>query len=191
MGGKRQCRVNLASICTTRRRTLGEARKGNRMQGLIGAIVAAFAGIAVGFWLRSASVKAEKAQLAQRALELSAELAAERERLRVETQARAEADRVQAGTIARLEAELKAERQSLAEKLAMLDSAKQTLANQFEALARKTWERFSIHLRRKSRSFATRSSRRRATPRPASQNWKASSAISAASTSSWPTKPAT
>jgi DNA recombination protein RmuC len=120
------------------------------MQGLIGAIVAAFAGIAVGFWLRSASVKAEKAQLAQRALELSAELAAERERLRVETQARAEADRVQAGTIARLEAELKAERQSLAEKLAMLDSAKQTLANQFEALAGKI-------LDEKSKSFSAAS----------------------------------
>jgi DNA recombination protein RmuC len=107
------------------------------MQGLIGAIVAALAGVAIGFWLRSASAKAEKAQLAQRSLELSVELAAERERMRTESQARAEADRAQASAIARLEAELKAERQGLAEKLALLETAKQALANQFEALAGK------------------------------------------------------
>jgi DNA recombination protein RmuC len=117
------------------------------MPGLIGAIVAAFAGIAVGFWLRSASAKAEKAQLTQRTLELSAELAADRERLRTETQARAEGDRAQAATIGRLEAELRAERQSLAEKVALLEGAKQTLANQFEALAGKILEE-------KSKSFS-------------------------------------
>ena len=107
------------------------------MPGLIGAIVAAFIGVAVGFWLRSASAKAEKAQLAQRNLELSAELASERERLRVESQARAETDRTQAATIGRLDAELKAERQSLAEKVALLEGAKENLAHQFEALAGK------------------------------------------------------
>ena len=120
------------------------------MQGLIGAIVAAFVGVAVGFWLRSASAKAEKAQLAQRSQELSVELAAERERLRAETQARAEADRAQSAAIARLEAELKAERQSLAEKLALLETAKQALANQFEALAGKI-------LDEKSKSFSAAS----------------------------------
>jgi DNA recombination protein RmuC len=117
------------------------------MQGLIGAIVAAFAGIAVGFWVRSTSAKAEKAQLTQRTLELSAELAADRERLRTETQARAEGDRAQAATVGRLEAELRAERQSLAEKVALLEGAKQTLANQFEALAGKILEE-------KSKSFS-------------------------------------
>jgi DNA recombination protein RmuC len=120
------------------------------MPGLIGAIVAAFAGIAVGFWLRSASTKAEKEQLAQRTLELSVELAAERERLRAESQARAEADRTQSATIGRLEAELKAERQSMAEKVALLEGAKQTLANQFEALAGKILEE-------KSKSFSAAS----------------------------------
>jgi DNA recombination protein RmuC len=120
------------------------------MQGLIVAIVAAFVGVAVGFWLRSASTKAEKAQLTQRSLELSVELAAERERLRSETQARAEADREQASAIARLEAELKAERQGLAEKLALLETAKQALANQFEALAGKI-------LDEKSKSFSASS----------------------------------
>jgi DNA recombination protein RmuC len=120
------------------------------MESLIGAIVAAFVGVAVGFWLRSASAKAEKAQLAQRSLELSAELAAERERLRAETQGRAEADRAQASAIGRLEAELKAERQGLAEKLALLETAKQALANQFEALAGKI-------LDEKSKSFSASS----------------------------------
>ena len=65
-------------------------------------------GVAFGFWLRSASAKAEKAQLAQRALELGAELAAERERLRAESQARTDTDRTQSASISRLEAELKA-----------------------------------------------------------------------------------
>jgi DNA recombination protein RmuC len=114
---------------------------------LIGAIVAAFVGVAVGFWLRSASARSEKAQLEQRSVELTAELAAERERLRAESQARAEADRTQAATIGRLEAELKAERQSLAEKLVLLETAKQSLANQFEALAGKI-------LDEKSKSFS-------------------------------------
>jgi DNA recombination protein RmuC len=120
------------------------------MQGLIGAIIAAFIGVAVGFWLRSTSAKAEKAQLAQRNFELSAELAADRERLRAESQARADVDRLQAATIGRLEAELKAERQGLAEKLALLETAKQTLAHQFEALAGKI-------LDEKSRSFSAAS----------------------------------
>jgi DNA recombination protein RmuC len=117
------------------------------MQGLIGAIVAALMGVAFGFWLRSASAKAEKAQLAQRALELGAELAAERERLRAESQARTDTDRTQSASISRLEAELKAERQSLTEKVALLEGAKQTLANQFEALAGKI-------LDEKSKSFS-------------------------------------
>ncbi len=104
-------------------------------------------GVAFGFWLRSASAKAEKAQLAQRALELGAELAAERERLRAESQARTDTDRTQSASISRLEAELKAERQSLTEKVALLEGAKQTLANQFEALAGKI-------LDEKSKSFS-------------------------------------
>jgi len=57
------------------------------MQGVIGGVVAAFVGILVGFWLRGASSKAEKAQREQRAQELAAELAGTRAAL---TQAHAE-----------------------------------------------------------------------------------------------------
>src|ERR1700728_4692991 len=45
------------------------------MQALIAGIVAAFAGILVGFWLRSTFAKSEKAQAAQRTQELAGELA--------------------------------------------------------------------------------------------------------------------
>jgi DNA recombination protein RmuC len=51
------------------------------MQTLIAALVAALLGIVVGFWLRSFSAKAEKAQLAQRNVELGAELASARQQL--------------------------------------------------------------------------------------------------------------
>ena len=61
------------------------------MQGLIGALVAAFAGIVLGFWLRAASNKAEKAQLERRTAELADEVAA----------ARTELARVQAESAAR------------------------------------------------------------------------------------------
>ena len=45
------------------------------MQALIAGIVAAFAGILVGFWLRSTFAKSEKAQAEQRTQELAGELA--------------------------------------------------------------------------------------------------------------------
>jgi DNA recombination protein RmuC len=75
------------------------------------------------------------------------ELSAERDRLRSDLQAKAEAERVQTGRISQLETELRNERQNLAEKLALLESAKQTLANQFEALAGEILEK-------KSKSFS-------------------------------------
>ena len=65
------------------------------MQALIAGIVAAFVGIFVGFWLRSTTAKAEKAQtdqLAQRNRELTGELAAQRSeltRIQAESAARA------------------------------------------------------------------------------------------------------
>ncbi len=43
------------------------------MQGLI-AVVAAIAGILVGYWLRNAAARGDKAQLAQRNAELAAEV---------------------------------------------------------------------------------------------------------------------
>jgi DNA recombination protein RmuC len=63
------------------------------------------------------------------------QLTSERDALRSELQAKTEAERLQSATIGQLEAELRNERQNLAEKLALLESAKQTLAHQFEALA--------------------------------------------------------
>lgn len=157
------------------------------MQALI-AMVAALVGIGLGFWLRSAAAKGEKAaaaneraQLAQRNAELAAELAgvrteiaqireiAERragfESLCVERQgiidrlteereqsvaamlAKTEAERQLTAKISALEAELRNERQNMGEKIALLDAAKKSLADQFEALAGEILEK-------KAKSFA-------------------------------------
>jgi DNA recombination protein RmuC len=139
------------------------------MQALILGIAAAFAGIFLGFWLRAASAKAEKAQLGQRAQELTGELSAvrgelaqtqaesaaragfeslaaerarmieqltaERDGLRAYLQAKSELESQSAKTIGELETKLENEKKNLQEKLALLETAKQTLANQFEALA--------------------------------------------------------
>lgn len=63
------------------------------------------------------------------------QLTAERDTLRSELQAKADTERAQAARISQLEADLKNERQNLAEKLALLEEAKTTLSNQFQALA--------------------------------------------------------
>jgi DNA recombination protein RmuC len=76
-----------------------------------------------------------------------AQLAAERDRLRAELQARGETETRSAARISQLEAELRNERQNLAEKLALLETAKQALAHHFEALAGEILEK-------KSKSFA-------------------------------------
>lgn len=132
-------------------------------------VAAVCVGIVLGFFLKSASAKAEKNLLDQRALELVNELAAARATL---AQAQAAAD-ARAGfeplaaererTIARLEQEcaalrsalqdkneqaaqanntiaalntrLENEQNNIAEKITLLDQARQALANQFEALA--------------------------------------------------------
>ncbi len=139
------------------------------MQALIVGAVAAIAGILVGFWLRSASMKAERALLEQRNREsadalnaarqsleqtqaesaaragfesLAAErektierIAAERDDVRQQLQAKGEVERDQAARVSELEAELRKEREGLAEKVALLEEAKQTLADKFQALA--------------------------------------------------------
>jgi len=74
-------------------------------------------------------------------------LAAERDGVREELQASHIAAREQAARISQLEAELNNERQNMAEKITLLESAKQALANQFEALAAEVLEK-------KSRTFA-------------------------------------
>jgi DNA recombination protein RmuC len=147
------------------------------MQALISGVAAAFVGILVGFWLRGASAKGEKAQLEQRSAELGAELTtareavktaqaesasragfeslaterasalekmkAERDGLRGELQGKQETEQRSAARISQLEAELRGERAGLAEKLVLLEQAKKTLADQFEALAGEILEKKS------------------------------------------------
>ena len=67
--------------------------------------------------------------------------------LRKEMAANAETERMQAARIKELEAELRNERQNLGEKLALLNEARKTLADQFQALA-------GDILDQKSKSFA-------------------------------------
>ena len=62
-------------------------------------------------------------------------LIAERDFAHAELQTGSETTRTYSARISQLEAELKSEREGLKEKLALLEAAKQTLANQFEALA--------------------------------------------------------
>ena len=141
------------------------------------AAAAALIGIFVGFWLRGRSADTEKAQFDQRIGELTrtveeakaaqsqfqAEsasraryeaLAGEREKALIETreklQSKLESELVQAAQIKGLETELSNERQNMAEKIALLETAKTTLANQFQALA-------DAVLEKKSESFTTTS----------------------------------
>ena len=76
-----------------------------------------------------------------------AQLRTANEGLRGQIDANAATERTQAARISQLEAELKAERQALAEKLALLETAKKTLSDQFAALA-------SDILDQKSKSFS-------------------------------------
>jgi DNA recombination protein RmuC len=113
-------------------------------------------------WHRHASVRAQKASLEQRGVDLTSELSAtrlelansriesaaragyealatEREKtlgaVRQELQAKADAERTLAARVKELEADLRNERQNLAEKLALLETAKKSLSDQFQALA--------------------------------------------------------
>jgi len=64
-------------------------------------------------------------------------LESERSGLREELRVKGDIERDQAASISKLEADLKNERAGLAEKVAILENAKQALAHQFEALAGK------------------------------------------------------
>ena len=138
------------------------------MQAVIAGITI-LAGIALGYWIRTISTKAEKALLEQRSRETAEALAllqsqlaqaqaasaaragfeslalerektierlnAERDLLRTEQQTSHDAARAYTSRISQLEADLKNERQNLAEKVALLESAKKSLSDQFSALA--------------------------------------------------------
>lgn len=71
----------------------------------------------------------------------------ERDALRSELQIKTTEERNQTARVKELEAELRGERQSLAEKLALLETAKQALAHQFESIAAEILEK-------KSKSFS-------------------------------------
>ncbi len=79
-------------------------------------------------------------------------IAAERDSAREELQTKAEIERNQAARIGELEAELRKEHEGLAEKVALLEEAKKTLADKFEALAGEI-------LDKKSKSFSEGSQR--------------------------------
>lgn len=140
----------------------------------IAAVVAAIAGILIGFWLRGSSAHKENAQLELRIAELGRNFDAARADLeksqaesslragfqaladergkalmtaRDELQAKTESERVQGARIKELEAELRNERQNVAEKIALLDTAKKTLSDQFQTLAAEI-------LDQKSKSFS-------------------------------------
>jgi DNA recombination protein RmuC len=147
------------------------------MQDLLIGIVAALLGVALGFWLRDSSAKADKEQVKQREDELRAvraelelakaksderagfeslagerektivQLSVERDELRQELKAESEVVGSQGKQIAGLEAELEGERKKLAENLALLETAKEALANQFKTLADEILEK-------KSKSFS-------------------------------------
>jgi DNA recombination protein RmuC len=101
-------------------------------------VIAAVAGILVGYWLRSTSAKAQIAgfealaeEREMRAGELTAEIGA----LRSSVAARAEEASRSAATIAELNAKLENEQKNMAEKVALLEGAKKALADQFQSLA--------------------------------------------------------
>lgn len=145
------------------------------MQALT-ALLAAIAGIAIGYLLRHIAAKNERiaaqndnAQQAQRAAELTREIAslrsdlaqvreiaerragfeqlcserqsiidrltAERDKAATALLAKTDAERALSARASELEADLRNERQNLAEKLALLETAKKSLADQFQALA--------------------------------------------------------
>lgn len=152
---------------------------GGIMLALIVGAAAAIVGILVGFWLRGAAAKAEqsaaknelaqaKQELAQARTELDKRagfeaLAAEREKsigrlnadcaqLREDLKDKTEQTSLATNRIAELNKELEAERKSMAEKIALLDTAEKTLSDKFQALA-------ADILEKKSKSFSEGSQR--------------------------------
>jgi DNA recombination protein RmuC len=101
-------------------------------------IVAALAGILLGYWLRHASAKAQcyafealAAEREKRVGELTGEVGA----LRASVAARTDEASRLAATVAELNAKLENEQKNMAEKVALLETAKKALADQFQALA--------------------------------------------------------
>ncbi|HEX4031757.1 MAG TPA: DNA recombination protein RmuC [Terracidiphilus sp.] len=165
------------------------------MLALVVGVAAALLGTLLGYWLRSASARAEKSLLEQNGLNLAQnalnldqrnreqaealkdaqaalarvqaesaaragfesvaeerertirQLSGERIQLQAELKTKADQASESAGIIAGLNTRLENEQKNMVEKLALLETAEKTLANQFEALAGKI-------LDQKSKSFA-------------------------------------
>jgi DNA recombination protein RmuC len=101
-------------------------------------VVAAVAGILVGYWLRSASAKAQSSAFEALAGEREkrvGQLTGEVDALRASLAAKTDEVSRSAATVAELNAKLESEQKNLAEKLALLETAKKALADQFQALA--------------------------------------------------------
>jgi len=102
--------------------------------------------------LADSSARAGYESLATERATTIAQLTAERDGLRQELKTESDLVSTQGKQIGELNTELENERKNLAEKLALLESAKQALAHQFEALAAEILEK-------KSKSFAEGSQR--------------------------------
>ncbi len=101
-------------------------------------VAAAVAGILLGYWLRSASAKAQNAAfeaLASEREKRAGQLSGEIDGLRASLASKTDEAGRAAATVAELNAKLENERQNLQEKLALLESAKKALADQFQVLA--------------------------------------------------------
>jgi DNA recombination protein RmuC len=104
---------------------------------VVGAI-AAVAGILVGYWLRSASAKAQCAgfaALAEEREKRAGQLAGEIDGLRASVAAKSDEASRSAATVAELNAKLENEQKNMAEKVALLETAKKALSDQFQTLA--------------------------------------------------------
>jgi DNA recombination protein RmuC len=101
-------------------------------------VVAAVAGILVGYWLRNASAKAQSSAfeaLAGEREKRAGQLTGEVEALRASVAAKTDEASRSAATIAELNAKLENEQKNMAEKVALLETAKKALADQFQTLA--------------------------------------------------------
>lgn len=131
----------LRGVAATREKQQLEARLGDASGSL------ASARSELGQAQATAASRAGFESLAAERERTIAQMAGEREQLRAVVQSGVEEQRRQSTRISALEAELRNERENMAEKAALLENAKQTLAHHFEALAGEVLEK-------KAKSFA-------------------------------------
>ncbi len=120
-----------------------------QLENRAGELVAELAGVRAEY-AAAHSLAASRAgyeSLAAEREKTIAQLASELSQTRSEISARSDQERTQAARISQLEAELRNERENLSEKMELLDSAREALAHQFQALAAEI-------LDKKSKSFS-------------------------------------